>query len=545
MDAFAHLFHQLDTTTATQRKVEAMASYFQQTAARDAAWALFVLTGNRFKRLVTAKDLRDWTLQWTGLPDWLFEDSYRHVGDTAEVISLLLANYFPEPEQASHPRLSLADWMEGRLLALQGLSKTQQQALLHAWLQELTTEQRFILCKLLTGAFRVGVSKTLVIRALAKATGVDQAVLTHRLTGTWTPTPTFYDQLISPDTDPSDIRQPFPFCLAHPLEQPPENLGLPQEWLAEWKWDGIRAQLLHGVANQTALWSRGEELVSDTFPELLQAAAAQLPDGTVLDGEILAFQSGQPLPFSSLQKRLGRKKVTPALQQQVPVVFMAYDLLALGREDCRTLPLQQRRTTLETLFARLNGPLVLSQPVAFDTWEALAHLRSESRQRRVEGLMLKRLTGAYGVGRKKGNWWKWKIDPFTVDAVLLYAQPGSGRRASLYTDYTFAVWHNAPAPNDDRQLVPIAKAYSGLTDAEIRKLDHWIRQHTLERFGPVRAVTPALVFELGFEGIAASSRHKSGIALRFPRILRWRQDKTMAEADTLESLQQLARLQDG
>jgi DNA ligase-1 len=291
-------------------------------------------------------------------------------------------------------------------------------------------------------------------------------------------------------------------------------------------------------ASNVHLWSRGEELITHRFPEIA-AAATRLPDGTVLDGEVLAFRDERPMPFAALQQRIGRQKQVAQLVRAVPVVFMTYDLLEQNGADVRTVPQGERRARLQALLVgdapdarQPAGVLRISPTVCAQTWEELAIQRSDARARGVEGLMLKRLTSAYGVGRRRGDWWKWKIDPFTIDAVLIYAQPGSGKRASLLTDYTFGVW-------DGGRLVPIAKAYSGLSNDEIAEMDRWIRRHTLERFGPVRHVEPVHVFELGFEAIARSSRHQSGIAVRFPRMLRWRKDKKAADADTLDSVRDL------
>jgi DNA ligase-1 len=283
-----------------------------------------------------------------------------------------------------------------------------------------------------------------------------------------------------------------------------------------------------------SLWSRGEELVTEQFPELVRAAS-HLPAGTVLDGEIVAWDAAgaRVEPFASLQRRLGRKAPAERIWREVPVALLAYDVLESESRDLRQEPLARRRATLESLMQTAPSCMRLSPLVAAEDWDVLRAARARAREHRAEGLMLKRRDSAYGVGRTRGAWWKWKVEPFAVDAVLVYAQPGHGRRASLYTDYTFAVWNGAT-------LMPFAKAYSGLTDAELRELDQWIRAHTVERFGPVRAVQPLLVFELAFEGIQISNRHKSGIAVRFPRIARWRRDKPAAEADTLQTVAALA-----
>ena len=525
MRRFAALYDALDRTTSTNAKVAALAAYFREAAPADAAWAVFFLTGRRLKRVVPSAGLRAWAQEATGLPEWLLYESYSAAGDFGELVALALDSVQAGPRE---PDLSLAAWVDERLIPLQGAELATQRDRVIGWWLGLSRSERFILNKLLTGEFRVGVAQTLVMRAIAEAIGAEPTVVAARMMGDWTPSASWFAALKTPpeSVDPS---QPYPFFLAAPLEDTPESLGDRGDWLVEWKWDGIRAQLIRR-RGETWIWSRGEELITRRFPEIA-AAATHLPDGTVLDGEILAFQDGRPLPFSALQQRIGRQKQLAQIMRAVPVVFVAYDVLEAGGQDLRREPLAARRARLQSLVAG-EGVLRLSPEVDADTWENLASLRLESRQRGVEGFILKRRDAEYGVGRRKGAWWKWKIDPYTIDAVLIYAQPGNGRRASLLTDYTFGVW-------DEGELVPVAKAYSGLSNAEIEELDTWIRRHTRERHGPVRAVDPVQVFELGFEAIAPSSRHRSGIAVRFPRMLRWRRDKPAAEADTLDTLRRL------
>ncbi len=528
---FAQLFDEIDRTTSTNAKVAAMRAYFASAPHADAAWATFFLTGRRLKRLVPSAAIRDWTLAATGLPEWMLGECYAVAGDGAEVAALVLDQLPTEPTED----LSLARWLDERILPLRQLDPAAQQARASAWFRELDRLQRFILLKLLTGELRVGVSQTLVVRALAETASLETTAVAARLMGEWTPTAEWFGALLSAEQSSDDRSRPYPFFLAAPLEDDPASLGDLDDWQIEWKWDGIRAQLIQrdGVVH---LWSRGEELITHRFPEIA-AAASRLPGGTVLDGEVLAFRDDRPMLFSALQQRIGRQKQVAQLVHSVPVVFMTYDVLELAGEDVRNVPLAERRARLEALLgAEDGGPpggvLRLSPIVAASSWDELAALRSDSRARGVEGFMIKRRTSTYGVGRKRADWWKWKIDPFTVDAVLIYAQPGSGRRASLLTDYTFGVWDNG-------ELVPFAKAYSGLSNEEIAEVDRWIRRHTRERFGPVRHVEPFHVFELGFEAIARSGRHRSGIAVRFPRMLRWRKDKPAAEADTLENVKRL------
>lgn len=528
MKRFAHLFAELDATTKTNVKVTAMARYFTATDPADAAWAVHFLSGHRPRRLIPVRRLASWAMEAADVADWLFEECYHAVGDLAETISLLL----PDPDPATPTDLPLHHWVEERLLPLAGEDEeTQRAVILDAW-ASLGDTERFIWNKLITGGFRVGVSQSLVVRALANASGVEEAAIAHRLMGSWEPTAERFRRLLSEETGDADLSRPYPFFLAYAIEGEVEALGAPADWQAEWKWDGIRAQLIRR-AGATYIWSRGEELVTDRFPELAEAAAL-LPDGTVLDGEILPWLDDRPLPFSQLQRRIGRKKLGPKILAEVPVVLVAYDLIEDQGSDIRDLPLRQRRVRLERLLAsnRYAGRFRLSPIARAERWEQVRAAYEGARERAAEGLMLKRLDAPYGVGRRKGRWWKWKVEPFTVDAVMIYAQAGHGRRASLYTDYTFAVWHEG-------ELVPFAKAYSGLTDAEIRQLDGWIRRNTLERFGPVRSVVPEQVFELAFEGIQPSPRHRSGVAVRFPRIKRWRTDKPASEADSLQTLRRL------
>jgi DNA ligase-1 len=527
VNEFARLFERIDQTTSTNAKVDAMAEYFASAPPDDAAWAVFFLTGRRLKRLIPFPAIRDWTLAAAGFEPWMIEECYSVVGDGAETSALMLDVAVNGPLEVENT--SLTSWVEQRILPLKQLDPAAQQARVIEWLLSLDRWQRFTLLKLVTGELRLGVSQTLVVRALAQAANLPTTVIAARLMGDWQPTAEWYASLVAHGETAEDRSRPYPFYLASPLEADIATLGRPQDWLIEWKWDGIRAQLIQRAA-AVHLWSRGEELITHRFPEIA-AAATRLPDGTVLDGEVLAFRDDRPLPFSALQQRIGRQKLVAQMVRAVPVVFMTYDVLEHRGADVRERPLAARRAMLDALLPELST-LRVSARVEVDDWPQLAALRGESRARGVEGFMLKRLDSAYGVGRKKGDWWKWKIDPYTIDAVLIYAQPGSGKRASLLTDYTFGVWDNGT-------LVPIAKAYSGLSNDEIAELDRWIRRNTTERFGPVRHVSPVHVFELGFEAIAASSRHKSGIAVRFPRMLRWRKDKPVSEADTLEVVRRL------
>lgn len=545
MKRFAALYRRLDEASGNLDRQDALTAYFRDSPPDDAAWAVYFLAGGKPSQLVPTRVLVASALQATALPEWLFEECYEAVGDLAETIALLL------PEDDGDDDAGLAHWMHERLLPLRGLPpQNQQDALLRMW-SALGTWERFTCIKLVTGGLRVGVSRPIVTRALASIANLDPKTVAQRLVGYTdrkrVPSAAGYQALLAPADatgTTGDAGTPYPFFLAHALQADVDAfaslLGAPSQWLVEWKWDGIRAQLVRRNGD-VWLWSRGEELVTERFPEIV-ASARSLPEGTVIDGEILVWKNERVAPFSLLQRRIGRKTVGAKLLAEAPVILMAYDLLELGHVDMRGEPLQERRGRLEALIESQPTPAVrLSPRLPEDDWTALARRREQSRSMGVEGMLVKAVHSRYGVGRTKaeGVWWKWKIDPYSIDAVLVYAQPGHGKRASLYTDYTFAVWSNATAPDAPRTLIPFAKAYSGLTDAEIREVDAFVRRNTLERFGPVRSIEPRLVFELGFEGIAPSPRHKSGVAVRFPRILRWRKDKTAEEADTLDALRAL------
>ncbi|HGM6770038.1 TPA: ATP-dependent DNA ligase [Stenotrophomonas maltophilia] len=535
MKAFAALYQRLDRSTATLDKRAALVDYFRHARPHDAAWALFLLSGGKVggarRKIAASGELRRWIGEEAGLPAWLVDDSYAQVGDLAETLTLLL-----DDPTAMAPDRPLADWIEQHLLAVANQPEPERRAAVVEGWRQLPANERLVFNKLLTGALRVGVSQRLVQQALAELSGLDIARIAQRMLGTWVPSPTLLAQLLSPEELPLDRQQPYPFFLASPLEgEPGDRLGSIDDWLLEWKWDGIRLQLLRR-RGEVALWSRGEERLDGRFPEIEQAAAL-LPEGSVLDGELLAWDEPADLPkaFTALQTRIQRRKPGATTLRTTPVRMLAYDLLERDGNDLRALPLQQRRVQLAELLGTLGDARIqLSPEVPAGDWARAAALRDAARERGVEGLMLKRRNSAYQSGRRRGDWWKWKVDPLTIDAVLLYAQAGHGRRSTLYTDYTFGVW-------DGDALVPVAKAYSGLDDQEILALDRWIRANTRERFGPVRSVRAEQVFELGFEAVNRSARHKSGIAVRFPRILRWRHDKPASEADQLATLQALAR----
>lgn len=527
MRLFTQLFQELDQSNKTSDKLEALKGYFLQATDKDKIWTLALFTHKRPKRQVTTKNLRLWCCEVTGLPEWLFEESYQAVGDLAETISLLLPLNTPGEDY------SLNHWINYLAAMEDKDEEKKKEAILYAW-EVLDKNERFVFIKIITGGFRIGVSQNLVTQAVANAYGMEKTEVAHRIMGDWDPHTTTFESLILSKNIADDLSRPYPFYLAHALDKEYADLGKIKDWQIEWKWDGIRGQLIKRKG-ETFVWSRGEELVTKKFPELLDLAK-NLPDGTVLDGEILAFAEDRPLPFSLLQTRIGRKNLSKKILLEAPVSFIAYDCLEWEGKDIRNLPMKERRLRLEKLEAKgLTKSLRLSPLVIASSWQELQKLHRDSRSMMAEGFMLKHRESSYEVGRKRGNWWKWKIDPLTIDGVLIYAQKGHGRRAGLYTDYTLAVWEQGI-------LIPFAKAYSGLTDEEIKEVDNYVKQNTKERFGPVRTVKPGLVFEIAFEGIQKSPRHKSGIALRFPRIQRWRKDKPIEEANTLEDLNDLLKI---
>lgn len=526
MKNFVQLFKQVDQTTKTNAKIEALVEYFLRSEDEDKMWAMALFSHKRPRRTINTTLIREWAAEASGLPLWLFEESYHIVGDLAEAIALVL----PDHEHSSDN--SLSDWIRAIIDQRDKEEEDKKTFVLDAW-KSLNRDERFLFNKLITGGFRIGVSQKLMIRALAKAIDMDEKIVAHRLMGDWSPLDTTFEQLLFEENPLDTISRPYPFYLAYALEEEPGKLGPIHQWYAERKWDGIRGQII--VRNKELfVWSRGEDLVTDKFPEF-QKLLTMPEDDFVLDGEIICYKEGQILPFNQLQTRIGRKNVAKKHLTESPVVMIAYDILEYKGEDLRGLPLHERRELLVEVVKELkpSGVMLLSQLVPFRKWADLIEEREISREYHAEGLMLKRKDSTYQVGRKRGDWWKWKVDPMTVDAVMIYAQRGHGRRANLYTDFTFAVY------DEEGKLVPFTKAYSGLTDAEFREISTWVRKNTLERFGPVCSVPPTHVFELAFEGIAPSSRHKSGIALRFPRIKRWRKDKPVEEIDTLENLRKL------
>ena len=534
MKKFAQLIKTLDSSNKTNVKVLALTEYFKNADNQDKVWTIAILSHRRPPRPVNTTLLREWASELAQIPLWLFEESYHIVGDLAETIALVL------PSTKTSTEKSLTQFLEEMIL-LKKKSDTAKKAYLYENWKTLDYYERFVFTKLITGGFRIGVSQKLMTRALAKATEIDEDILAYKLMGNWDPNLISFQKLILEENESDYLSKPYPFYLAYAIENKVEDLGDVGVWSAEHKWDGIRSQVI--LRNdEIFVWSRGEELVTDKYPEY-ESFIGPIPNGTVIDGEILPYPNNRIGTFNDLQTRIGRKTVSKALLKKVPVILKAYDLLEWEGKDIRNRPFVERRRLLETLYKRVSEnslgeiPLQLSETMYFNSWQEVAEERERSREMHSEGLMLKRKDSPYLVGRKKGDWWKWKVDPLTIDAVLTYAMRGHGRRSNLFTDYTFALWDE----NDEgeKELVTFAKAYSGLTDAEFRKVDAWIKKNTLERFGPVRSVTPHHVFEIAFEGIALSKRHKSGVATRFPRILRWRQDKKIQDANTLEDIKNM------
>jgi len=536
---FADLVIKLGTSTKTNEKLGALSEYFSIANDKDKVWVIAIFSGRRPKRAVNSTQLWTWCNELAKLPDWLFEECYHAVGDLGETIALLL----PETTiaDASYP---LHYYLETLISIEKEDESVRKEFILRSW-QTMTQAERFVFNKLITGNFRIGVSQNTMVNALSKTSKLESSIIAHRISGNWDPVTTNFSDLLSELAVTTDYSKPYPFYLAYAIEDEVNTLGEPHEWQAEWKWDGIRGQIIKRN-HELFVWSRGEELMTEKFPEY-HALKNHLPNGVVLDGEIIPYRGpsassyaggveGAPLPFALLQTRIGRKNVTKKQLTEAPITFFAYDLLEYEGNDIRETLLVERRTLLEKIVKAINHPALLLSPViSFTTWAELTALRGHSRNLGSEGIMLKRKDSIYQVGRKRGDWWKWKIDPLVIDAVMIYAQKGHGRRSSLYTDYTFAV-------KDGDKLVGFTKAYSGLTDKEFAQVDNFVKRNSLEKFGPVRTVKPELVFEIAFEGIAASNRHKSGVALRFPRINRWRKDKTANEINTLDDLKKMLEL---
>jgi DNA ligase-1 len=529
LQLFAALVSDLSTSTKTNDKLQSLVDYFAIAPDADKVWVIAIFSGRRPRRAVNSRLMREWCTEMIGIPDWLFDECYHTVGDLSETLALLL----PETKEPDQINQSLSFYLEQFIAIEKEEESIRKQFIIDSW-QKMDRDERFVFNKLITGSFRIGVSQKTIVNALAKVVDHSPSVIAHRISGNWDPVTTSFNDLLSESASVSDFSKPYPFYLAYAIDDDVENLGDVNLWQAEWKWDGIRGQIIKRN-NELFVWSRGEELMTDKFPEYI-ILKDLLPDGVVLDGEIIPATDGKPLAFAVLQTRIGRKNIGKKQLQEAPISFFAYDLLEYNFEDWRQKLLTERRKKLEEIILPLNNNTIrISEIIEFNSWGELAELRKKSRDNNSEGIMLKRKDSDYKVGRKRGDWWKWKIDPLTIDCVMVYAQKGSGRRSNLYTDYTFAV-------QDGDKLITFTKAYSGLTDKEFAQVDNFVKRNSLEKFGPVRTVKPELVFEIAFEGIAASSRHKSGVALRFPRMSRWRKDKTVDEINTMDDLKEMLRL---
>lgn len=526
---FAELVVELSTSTKTNDKLQSLVNYFAIAPDEDKVWVIAIFSGRKPRRSVSFKLLRQWCAEITGLADWLFDECHATVGDLAETLALLL----PENKDDNEPTKSLSFYLEKFIAIEKEDESIKKNFIIETW-KNLNRDEKFVFNKLITGSFRIGVSQKMIVNALTKVVHLSASVIAHRISGKWDPVTTSFIELMSETSSISDFSKPYPFYLAYAIDDKVQLLGKTEEWQAEWKWDGIRGQLIKRN-NELFVWSRGEELMTDKFPEYF-ILKDLLPDGVVFDGEIIPSVDGKPLPFAVLQTRIGRKNISKKQLQQAPISFFVFDLLEYNYEDWREKSLLERRNKLEEIVSPIENEVIrISRTIDFKSWDNLAHLRESSRDMNCEGIMLKRKDSVYKVGRKRGDWWKWKVDPLVIDCVLVYAQKGSGRRSNLYTDYTFAV-------KDGKQLVTFTKAYSGLTDKEFAQIDNFVKRNSLEKFGPVRTVKPELVFEIAFEGIAASNRHKSGVALRFPRMNRWRKDKTVEEINTLNDLKELLEI---
>jgi len=529
LQMFAELVTELSSSTKTNDKLQSLVDYFATAPDADKVWVIALFSGRRPRRTVNLRLMREWCIGLIQIPDWLFTECHHTVGDFSETLALLLS----EIKIQQHQDEDLSYYLEKFISIKKEDESIKKKFIVDSW-QQMTPEEKFVFNKLITGSFRIGVSQKTIVNALAKVIDLSPSVIAHRISGNWDPMTTSFNELLSETASVTDFSKPYPFYLAYAIDDKVENLGEPNLWQAEWKWDGIRGQMIKRN-NELFVWSRGEELMTDKFPEYF-ILKDLLPDGVVLDGEIIPAVDGKPLPFSVLQTRIGRKNISKKQLQEAPISFFAYDLLEYNYEDWREKSLSERRNKLEEiLFSFQNKSIQLSEKINFDSWNELAATRKKSRDNNSEGVMLKRKDSVYKVGRKRGDWWKWKIDPLTIDCVMVYAAKGSGRRSNLYTDYTFAV-------KDGNELITFTKAYSGLTDKEFAEIDQFVKRNSLEKFGPVRTVKPELVFEIAFEGIATSNRHKSGVALRFPRMNRWRKDKTVDEINTLDDLKEMLRL---
>jgi len=518
MRLFGQLLQACLQEPKTLQKISLLSDYFNEESPENMPMALHFLMGENMGRFCSGRQLREWAAQLLGLPDWLVDESYEALGDNSETISLLFPN---KPSSLAHDLKAVCE----RIQQLKSEPiDVKKDWIIDVWSKS-SRDDIYTFNKLLGGGIRIGASKKNVLKALSRTVHLDVDILEQRLLGTWEPTKIAYDALVNPDDIAGKGTCPYPFFLASPIQDVDATLMPFSDWQIEPKWDGIRAQLVHRQEG-TQLWSRGNDLISDQFPDILDSAS-ELPYG-VYDGEVLAWGADGPQPFADLQKRLNRKKVTRQLLASIPCIMMLYDCLEFEGVDVREQALHERCKKIRDL----RPPFYTSNPLTLNGVSALNDYVKNARNNRVEGVIIKRLSSAYKSGRVRGDWWKLKVDPLLLDVVIMYAQKGKGIRSGLFTDYTFGVW-------DNNQLVPIGKAYSGLTNDEIKQVHQILNNHLTDRFGPVRGVSPCVVLEVAFDSIQESPRHKSGLALRFPRINRLRLDKPVEEANSLEDARAL------
>jgi len=541
LNNFSELFLNLDSSNSTNNKIEVLKNYFLSNDPIDNSWAIYLLTGKSNKRFISGRYLKNLFSELYEYPVWLIDTCYLKVGDSAEVITLLLKNKSTSRKKVLL-NISLNELLSKTIPDLSKLNDEEKNFKIKNMWETLPEDNHLIFNKILTGTFRVGVSIGLITKSISKLINIDEEIISHRLMGNFEPSIDSYEFLINKNINLQELNsKPFPFLLANTIEDKIFKHSI-NDFQFEWKYDGIRMQLIKRSGN-VSLWTRGQELVNDSFPELVDKMS-HIKDDFVLDGELLVwnFKEQIAFDFSLLQKRINRKSPTRSIQIKYPIIFIAYDLLEINGRDIREIKLENRRIELEKYFSKWHNKTENNISAIFKIcnlifpkdWPDALNYKEKSRENNTEGLIIKKKTSIYSSGRKRGIWWKYKVDPMQLDAVLIYAKGGSGRRAGLYTDYSFALWK-------DKELIKFASAYSGLTNIEIKELDKWIRKNTIEKFGPVRSLKPEMVFEISFEKIQISKRHKSGIAVRFPRITKWRKDKKINDADSLENAYELMR----
>ena len=533
MRNFATLFKELDETAQADLKIEALINYFKKVPPEDLAWTVSLLLGRKIKQVISVKRLRKWSVELTQIPDWLLAECLNNVGDLAETISLIL------PFEGNSENIPLHVWIEQCIFPLKDQQEEIQKEKIVSFWHQLNSVERFLFNKLVTGSFHVDIPPKLIIKALSSFCSLNEKYISQRLIGNWVPTAGFFNFLCTSNVSDTMANIPYPFNPVVQLDLKVEDLGNINQWLFEWKWNGIRSQIIKRE-NKVFIWSHDEDLLNDSFPELYELGSI-LPDGTVIEGIIIPIRDNILLPSAELKKRIAKRYPVKKILSDIPVSFVAFDLLEFDKEDIRNKSLNQRRNLLKEILNDITDKrIILSGVVECNSWKDLKIARSEAGKKSVDGLMLKRLYSPYSIGSETivsamqsgiltTNWYKWKNDPLTINAILLYARLEQGSTSPLFKEYTFALWH-------DGKLIPFAKTSSGLTDEEIIQVDSFIRKNTLGKFGPVRTVKPELVFKLEFDGIQKSSRNKSGIVVLSPHITRWHHYKKIEEAGSLNSL---------